>query len=121
LAIQPDERDLRTMAELGPLDGWRCLHEATYLYEPGRNWLAGGLLTDPPEALVTRGEIEHVEISRLSGAAVVWTRLNGEQQRVYVLEPGRITVVRDRAAADSTPLCVIQLGDWQIVGEHALG
>src|SRR6185503_21213428 len=80
LATQPDERDLRAMADLGPLDGWRCLHEETYVYEPTRNWLGGGLLAERPEALLTQGDIEKVEISRLTGEAVVWTRLNAEQQ-----------------------------------------
>jgi len=117
VAAQPTVDDLRLMAEIGPVDGWQCAREPTYSYESGRRWFSGGLFQEPPEALIDGGGVESVEVDRRTGEAVIWTRQDG-QQRVYVLEPGRLSTVTDPARQ---PICVHQLGNWQIVGEHALG
>jgi hypothetical protein len=121
LVIRPTSRDIDLIADHGLLDGWRCTHEPTYVYEPRRNWLAGDLLDESPEALIPRGDIERVEVSRQSGEAVIWVRGTRDGQRVYVLQPGRATAVTDRSQALPEPLCVLHLGGWQIVGEHLLG
>jgi hypothetical protein len=57
-------------------------------------------------------EVERVEINLRTGEATIWASA-GDQQRVYMLTPGRLQVVGTGCAA--------HLGDWRITGEHALG
>jgi len=121
LVLSPTSRDIELMTDYGPLDGWQCTHESTYVYEPGRKWFAGALLAESPEALISLGDVERVEVSRQSGEAVIWARGARDEQRVYVLQPGRVTAVTDRSQPLPEPLCVLDLGKWQIVGEHLLG
>ncbi len=42
------------------------------------------------------------------------------QQRVYVLSPGRLRTVSLADGERLTILCNAGLGDWSIVGQHAL-
>jgi hypothetical protein len=111
--LAPSPADtLDAMAMLGPLDGWRCVHEATYSYEPRWPRLPGGVLTEPPEQVLHDVEVTSVEVNLRSGEAVVWTRPAVEEQRVYVLAPGRMTAIGQS--------CVGHLAAWQIIGEHSL-
>jgi hypothetical protein len=102
---------LEVMAELGPLDGWRCLHEISYVYEPRWPHFDRGLLAESPESMLRDVDVERVELALRTGEAVVWARA-GERQRVYVLEPGRLQL--------TGPGCVAHLADWRITGEHAI-
>ncbi len=103
------------MQQLGLWDGWRCLHTATYVYEPRWNWLHGALLAEAPETALPTN-VQTIEVSLHSGDAIARTK-----GHVYVLQPGQLTVVTDPQGTEPRPLCVTHLGKWQIVGEHALG
>ena len=108
-------RDRLILQQLGLWDGWRCLHTATFVYEPRWRWLAGGLLAEAPDASLPN-DVQTVEVSLRTGEAVARSK-----DRVYVLQPGQLTVVTDPNAQELRPLCLTQLRQWQIVGEHALG
>ncbi len=107
-------RERAVVRQLGLWDAWRCLHTATYVYEPRWNWLHGALLAEAPEAGLP--DVQNVKVSLHSGEAIA--RAKGH---VYVLQPGQLTVVTDPQGTEPRPLCVTHLGKWQIVGEHALG
>ena len=75
-------------------------------------------------------EVERVEVNLHSGEAVVWTTsapaeggdAGGQRsQRVFVLAPGRLRTISLSRNGTPVPVCDSHLGDWQIIGEHALG
>ncbi|HET6317884.1 MAG TPA: hypothetical protein VFG86_15630 [Chloroflexota bacterium] len=109
------ERDRQVLLQLGPLDGWRCLRSATYVYEPRWHWFGGGLLAEAPDTVLPQ-QAQTVEVDLKTGEAIARAK-----NHVYVLQPGRLTVITDPEAPEPRPLCVTQLGNWQIVGEHTLG
>lgn len=114
VALSPSPAvSLEAMAELGPLDGWRCVHEATYVYEPRWPRLGGGLLTEPPEGVLPNLEVERVEVDLRTGEAVAWVRVAPDARRVYVLAPGRLQTIGSS--------CAGHLAAWQVIGEHSLG
>ena len=104
---------LEAMAVLGPFDGWRCVHELTYVYEPRWPRLGGGLLAEAPETALHDVEVDRVEVNLRTGEAVLWARVGRDQQRVYVLAPGRLQAVGTS--------CAGHLAEWQVIGEHSIG
>ena len=112
------------MAELGPISGWRCAQNASYVYDPRRERADSTLLADAPEASVPGVEVERVEASLRGGDTVLWTRVSGpdaSEQRVYVLSPGRFeTVALDSPDHTPSPICTSHLGSWEIIGEHGI-
>ncbi len=113
------------MLQLGPINGWRCARERVYIYAPNRTWFDGGLLRERPEDVVRATnaalEVERVEIDLLTSEAIIWTRIEGESGRVFVLAPGRLTVIVDPESHDMRPICATAMSDWRIIGEHRVG
>ena len=109
---------------LGPGSGWRCAQSQMYVYEPSHERPDSTLLADPPELTVMREkpgvEIDRVEANLRGGDTAVWAHALGpdgglDEQRVYVLSPGRL-----RASIRQPSVCNSGLGDWTIVEEHKL-
>jgi hypothetical protein len=71
-----------------------------------------------------RIELDRVEANLRGGDTVVWTRVvaqdHTEERRVYVLSPGRLQAVGGDVNHGQTAICYSQLGNWRIIGEHAL-
>ena len=120
---------LESVRALGPISGWRCAQSATYGYEPKRERPDPILLAEPPEMTVVHQqpgvEIERVEADLRGGDTLVWTRALGpdgglDEQRVYVLTPGRLQAIGAHQPGSSLPLCNTGLGDWRIVEQHKL-
>jgi hypothetical protein len=138
---QPPYDELgEAVRDLGPISGWRCAEQtASYVYEPRHGGGDAALFDEPPEAAVARlrpgFEVERVEVNLRSGETVVWTTVptqgddgndgtdaGGQRaQRVFVLAPGRLRAVSLNRNGTPVPVCDSHLGDWQIIGEHALG
>jgi hypothetical protein len=132
---QPPYAELgEAVRDLGPIAGWRCAQQtASYTYEPRHGGGDVALFDEPPEEAVARlrpgFEVERVEVNLHSGETVVWTTVPGggdvqdgqRAQRVFVLAPGRLRTVSLNRNGTPVPVCDSHLGDWQIVGEHALG
>lgn len=115
---------------LGPLSGWRCVQNATYVYDPRREQPDRGLLAQPPEeslaGTVTGLEVEKVEANLRGGDTVVWTRValdddGNDEARVYVLSPGSLQTVSTELAQGPPRICNSHMADWRIVAEHTLG
>jgi hypothetical protein len=106
--------------DLGPISGWRCAAAGTYVYEPDHERADSTLLADAPEASVLAQvpwlEIDRVEANLRGGETLVTTH-GPDDQRVYVLSPGRLQSI----TAGDTTVCNAHLSDWQIVGEEDLG
>jgi hypothetical protein len=96
------------MAELGPIDGWRCARERVYTYDPRWPHFDAGLLPDKPERDIANAE--RVELNLRSGQAIVSASVDGKR-RVYVVEPGRLTMIGP---------CAARLADWRVVSEQNL-
>ena len=111
LAPAPGE-SIAAIAALGPIDGWRCVHQAVLEYDPRWPRLSGGLLSEAPEALLTGVRAERIEIDLHSGDAVVWTQTRDEKRLVYELRPGHLEMIAQR--------CVGHLGAWRVVSEQNL-
>jgi hypothetical protein len=120
----------RAIRELGPISGWRCAHDATYVYDPRRDSPDPTLLSDAPEQLlrdqVPGLQIEWVEANLRGGDTVVWTRLGADddpsaERRVYVLSPGRMQTTGIDLDSGWTVICNSHLGDWYIIAEDGLG
>ena len=113
------------VAALGPVAGWRCAETSTYAYDPRHERGDDSLLDDAPEAAVRaadpRVDVSRVEVDLHSGQAVAWTELPSGAQRVFVLAPGRIHTIGVDRDGVWLPICDSHLGDWHIIGEHALG
>ena len=111
---------LQAVRDLGPISGWRCADSPTYVYDPTRERADSTLLADPPEASVLAQvpwlEIDRVEANLRGGETLVSTR-GPDDERVYVLEPGKLQSIR----SGETTICNAHLSDWQIVGEEELG
>ena len=117
--------DLRAIRELGVLAGIRCLQGATYVYDPRREQADQGLIADKPEQTVLAQapglEIERVEVQLRQGEAVISARDSARRRRVFVLAPGRLRSITREAGSEIHNVCVSQLGEWRIIGDHALG
>jgi hypothetical protein len=117
--------DLRAIRELGVLAGIRCLQGSMYVYDPRREQADQGLIADKPEQTVLAQapelEIERVEVQLRHGEAVVSARDSARQRRVFVLLPGHLRSITREADSEIHNVCVSQLGDWRIIGDHALG
>jgi hypothetical protein len=116
----------RATAALGPVSGWRCAHLSSYVYEPTREQPDSALLADPPEAVVQAAipnvVVERVEAGLRGGDTLVSVRaamIDGEEQRVYVLSPGRLQALTLDIGGARTTVCNAHLGDWRIVGEQS--
>src|SRR5947207_10258758 len=107
---------LSAVQDLGPISGWRCADSPMYVYDPSHERADSTLLADPPEASVLAQvpwlEIDRVEANLHGGETLVSTRGPDADQRVYVLEPGKLQSI----TAGDTTVCNAHLSDWQIVG-----
>jgi hypothetical protein len=119
----------QAMRQLGPISGWRCARNATYVYDPRRDWSDGTLLSEAPEQVlqdqVPDLQVERVEVDLRGGDTVIWTHIGGEddtsaERRVYVLSPGRLQTIGIDLDSGWTTICNSHLGDWHIVAEHSL-
>jgi hypothetical protein len=119
----------QAVRELGPISGWRCARNATYVYDPRRDSPDASLLSEAPEKVlwdqIPELQVERVEANLRSGDAVVWTRIVGEddaivERRVYVLSPGRLQTIGIDRNSGWTAICNSHLGDWHIVAEHGV-
>jgi len=125
----PHDALIPAMADLGPLDGWRCAETSVYVYEPRHERGDGSLLDDPPQATLAALdaglEVERVEVQLDGGQAVVWTTrttTDGRRApRVFVLAPGRLRAVSINRGGRPIHVCDSHLGNWQVVGDEALG
>jgi hypothetical protein len=117
--------------ELGPISGWRCARDSTYVYDPRRDSPDATLLSEAPERVlwdrIPHLQVERVEANLRGGDTVVWTRTVAEddsrlehERRVYVLSPGRLQTIGIDLDSGWTAICTSHLGDWHIVAEHAL-
>ena len=111
---------LTAVQDLGPVSGWRCVDSAMYVYDPSIEAADSTLLADPPEASVLAQvpwlEIDRVEANLRGGETLVSTRGPDADQRVYVLQPGKLQSI----TSGGTTICNAHLSDWQIVGEEEL-
>lgn len=121
---------LQSVPELGLVSGWRCAETPIYVYEPSRERADQTLLADPPEVTIMQhapgAEIDRVEANLRGGETLVWSRALGadgglDNRRVYVLAPGRLQAIDVELLGGRATACTSHLGDWKIVGEHALG
>jgi hypothetical protein len=101
--------------DLGPISGWRCAESETYVYDPSHERPDSNLLAEAPEATILAQvpwlEVERVEANLRGGDTLVTVR-GPEDQRVYVLAPGRL---------QKTTVCNAHLSNWHIVGEQEMG
>jgi len=125
----PHDALIPAVADLGPLGGWRCAETSVYVYEPRHERGDAGLLDDPPQATLAAQdpdvEVERVEVQLDGGQAVAWTTkttADGRRApRVFVLAPGRLRAVSIIRGGRPVHVCDSHLGDWQVVGDEALG
>ncbi len=107
--------------DLGPVSGWRCADSPIYAYDPSHERADSTLLADPPEASVLAQvpwlEIDRVEANLRGGETLVSARGPDTDQRVYVLQPGRLQSI----TSGDTLICNARLSDWHIVDEEELG
>jgi hypothetical protein len=115
---------VQAVRALGASAGWRCAQSATYAYDPSHERRDSTLLADPPEAVVLAQvpwlEIDRVEANLRGGDTLVTAR-GPDDERVYVLAPGKLQAIRVQLPGGETTLCNAHLSDWQIVGEQELG
>jgi hypothetical protein len=119
---------VQAMRVLGPVSGWRCAQNATYVYDPHHEQPDSTLLADAPDdvltALVPHVAIDRVEANLRGGDTVIWTRVvaadANEERRVYVLTPGRLQAVANDLADGRAATCYSHLGDWRVIAEHGL-
>ncbi len=112
-ALAPAPGDsVAAMTALGPIDGWRCVHQAVVEYDPRWPRLSGGLLAEPPEAVLSGVRVQRIELDLHTGDAVAWTETVDDKQRVYELRPGDLQTVAQR--------CVGHLAAWHVISEHSL-
>jgi hypothetical protein len=129
LQQSPHDALLPAMADLGPIAGWRCAETSVYVYEPRHERGDASLLDEPPqatlEALYPEVNVERIEVQLDGGQVVAWTTVpaaDGRRApRVFVLAPGRLRAVSVNRDGRPVHVCDSHLGDWQVVGEHALG
>ena len=121
---------LQSVPELGLVSAWRCVEMPIYVYEPSRERADQTLLADLPEVTVMQhvpgAEIDRVEANLRGGDTLVWSRALGadgglDEQRVYVLAPGKLQAIDVELIGGRATACNSHLGEWKIVGEHALG
>ncbi|MDQ6674207.1 MAG: hypothetical protein M3069_26310 [Chloroflexota bacterium] len=112
---------------LGPISGWRCAQSATYTYDPRHDSADRTLLSEAPEQFLrdhfTDLQVEWVEANLRGGDTVVWTRIGSGADapgRVYVLSPGQVQSIGVDLDSGWTAICTSHLGNWHIVGDHAL-
>jgi hypothetical protein len=119
----------QAMRQLGPISGWRCARNTTYVYDPRRDTPDATLLAEAPEQVlldqVRDLQVERVEADLRGGDTVVWTRLvaaddTSIERRVYVLSPGRLQTIGIDLDSGWTTICNSHLGGWHIVAEHGL-
>jgi hypothetical protein len=123
--MSPPYEPLRaSVAQLGPVAGWRCAETATYVYDPRHGQPDETLLDEPPETTLQSSypdlEIQRIEVNLRSGETVAWTLQPSGVQRVFVLDPGRLRTVGLNRAGAFVPICDSHLGDWQIIADHTL-
>ena len=125
----PHDALVPAMADLGPLAGWRCAETSVYVYEPRHERGDESLLDDPPQATLAaldpEVEVERIEVQLDGGQTVAWTTVTGADgrraPRVFVLDPGRLRAISINRGGRPVHVCDSHLGDWQVVGQHALG
>jgi hypothetical protein len=105
----------QAVRHLGPISGWRCAQSATYVYDPSHEHPDSTLLAQVPWL-----EIDRVEANLRGGDTLVTAR-TPDDQRVYVLAPGKLQSITVTAVGGETTVCNAHLSDWQIVGEQELG
>ena len=119
----------QAVRDLGPISGWRCAQNPTYVYDPRRVGPDSALLAEAPEDVVRQQapgvRVERVEANLRGGDTVVWTRVRAAdgtlERRVYVLNPGVVQTIVLGSAPDQPTICTSHLGNWRIVDQHTLG
>jgi hypothetical protein len=113
------------MGALGPLAGWRCAESSRVVYDPRRDRPDPALVAQAPESTIPSDQqAVRVEVSLHDGDSTVWTTSvaapNPTPERVFVVSPGSERSVTLDGPDRRTTICNSELGDWRIVGDHAL-
>ena len=113
------------VGELGPVAGWQCAESSGVIYDPRREHPNTALVADAPESQIPADQrAVRVEVSLRGGDSTVWTTdvaaPNPTPQRVFVVSPGSERSVTLDDDARRTTVCNSELGDWRVVGDHAL-
>jgi hypothetical protein len=113
------------VGELGPVAGWQCAESSGVIYDPRREHPNPALVADAPESQIPADQrAVRVEVSLRGGDSTVWTTdvaaPNPTPQRVFVVSPGSERSVTLEDDARRTTVCNSELGDWRVVGDHAL-
>ena len=113
------------MGALGPFAGWSCAESSRVTYDPRRERPDPALVAQLPESTIPSDQqAVRVEVSLRDGDTTVWTTSaaapNPTPERVFVVSPGSERSVMLEGADRRTTICNSELGDWRIVGDHAL-
>jgi hypothetical protein len=114
-----------TYARLGPADGWRCLNQATYRYDPGIGMQDRRLVAERPEAMAAAAFgndsfiSEHVEVMLGADRGVIHGRLLSGSGRVTSRVVALQAMVAQPVSVDlpwqSVSTCDVGLRAWRVV------